>query len=586
MGYIEIRSRRGHRHLYGFKCLKKILLILTLVTPCGLVSAQVDRFYGEPVELKSNFVYFTSWKYVRQGGFSWQIEHAPDASEEERNVGAWLEGDGTRPARFELSDMPRGIRLVAQKAVKKPFQPGQLAAQVFDEGKYKAWYTMGPCADPEPYSTKDRILPGYNAHIAYAESLDGVHWDIPTLGLFEYAGSKENNIVFRGDLNGSMRGFHGGSVFVDPSSDDERYKMLYLGIITDDEWNAFAAKYPDEVDTMARRQDVGGFRCVVAVFGAVSPDGIHWTSLPEPLMIQHADTLNTCYYDVDRREYVAYVRAWQANIKAPGMETVNPDGWISAGRRSIGRAVSKDFRHFSKPEIVVSTGADMAPSHLYYTNGKTTLPGIPDNHVMFPWIWELESDGGSTWLLSSADGMVWSRVPGGPIVETDAPGTPSGGYVVCSGNLLEYPDATWGISYGGNPIPHKYPGRNVEKRRGLFPGVPGEGGIATWPKGRLVAVQCDEEGEFATLAVVPRGNFIRLNASVKPTGYIKVAVRRFGTGSDVPGRTFEDADRVVGDGLEIPVTWKGEGNLNHEGTAVVLRFRLRQARLFGVEFYS
>jgi len=586
MGYIEIRSRRGHRHLYGFKCLKKILLILTLVTPCGLVSAQVDRFYGEPVELKSNFVYFTSWKYVRQGGFSWQIEHAPDASEEERNVGAWLEGDGTRPARFELSDMPRGIRLVAQKAVKKPFQPGQLAAQVFDEGKYKAWYTMGPCADPEPYSTKDRILPGHNAHIAYAESVDGVHWDIPTLGLFEYAGSKENNIVFRDDLNGSTRGFHGGSVFVDPSSDDERYKMLYLGIITDDEWNAFAAKYPDEVDTMARRQDVGGFRCVVAVFGAVSPDGIHWTSLPEPLMIQHADTLNTCYYDVDRREYVAYVRAWQASVKAPGMETVNPDGWISAGRRSIGRAVSKDFRHFSKPEIVVSTGADMAPSHLYYTNGKTTLPGIPDNHVMFPWIWELESDGGSTWLLSSADGLVWSRVPGGAIVETDAPGTPSGGYVVCSGNLLEYPDATWGISYGGNPIPHKYPGRNVEKRQGLFPGVPGEGGIATWPKGRLVAVQCDEEGEFATLAVVPRGDFIRLNASVKPTGYIRVAVRRFGAGSDVPGRTFEDADRVVGDGLEIPVTWKGEGNLNHEGTAVVLRFRLRQAKLFGVEFYS
>ena len=145
------------------------------------------------------------------------------------------------------------------------------------------------------------------------------------------------------------------------------------------------------------------------------------------------------YYDVDRKEYVAYVRAWQAHVKAPGMEAVNPDGWIAAGRRSIGRAVSRDFRHFGKPEIVVSTGAHMPPSHLYYTNGKTTLPGIPDNHVMFPWRWELESDGGSTWLLSSPDGTVWSQVPGGPVVETGAPGTSSGGYVVCSGNLLEYP---------------------------------------------------------------------------------------------------------------------------------------------------
>jgi len=228
----------------------------------------------------------------------------------------------------------------------------------------------------------------------------------------------------------------------------------------------------------------------------------------------------------------------------------------------------------------------MPPSHLYYTNGKTTLPGIPDNHVMFPWRWELESDGGSTWLLSSPDGTVWSQVPGGPVVETGAPGTSSGGYVVCSGNLLEYPGDIWGLTYGANPIPHKYPGRNFEKRQGLFPGVPGEGGLATWPKGRLVALQCDEEGEFATLAVVPRGNALRLNASVKPTGYIRVAVRKFGSGTDIPGRTFDDADRIVGDGLAVPVTWHGEERLNHEGAPVLLRFQLRQAKLFGVEFHS
>lgn len=565
--------------------MKKSLIWFLATFLSGTAFAQVNRFYGEPIELKSNFVYFTSWKYVRQGSFSWQIEHAPNATEEEKNVGAWLEGDGTRPARFIPQDMPRGIRLVAQPAEKVPFQQGQIAAQVFDEGKYKSWYTMGPCPEPEAYSSKDRILPGYNGHIAYAESTDGITWDYPKLGLIDYAGNKDNNIVFRGDLNGSTRGFHGGSVFVDPSSKDERYKMFYLGIITDDEWNAYAAKYPDEVDTMARRQDVGGFRCVVAVFGAVSPDGIHWTALPDPLMVQHADTLNTCSYDADREEYVAFVRAWQVNEKAPDMDEVNPDGWIAVGRRSIGRSVSKDFRHFSKPEIVVSTGADMAPSHLFYTNCKTTLPGIPDNHVMFPWIWELESDGGATWLLSSVDGRLWSRVPGDPIVDVGAPGSPSGGYVVCSGNLLEYPGEKWGLTYGANPIPHKYPGRNFDKRKGLFPGVPGEGGTAMWPKGRLVALQCDEEGEFATVAVLPRGERIRLNASVKPTGYIKVAVRRFGTGEDVAGRTFNDADRIVGDGLAMPVTWQGEDSLEHEGSAVILRFQLRQAKLYGVEFF-
>jgi len=542
-------------------------------------------FYGEPVELKSNFIYFTSWKYVRQGGFHWRIEHAPDASEEEKNVGTWLAGDSEEPASFITADMPRGVRLVAQKATLVPLQPGQIAAQVFDEGKYKSWYTMGACPDPEPFSTKDQILPGYNSHIAYAESEDGIHWEFPKLGLFEYAGNKDNNIVFRGDLNGSTRGFHGGSVFVDPSSQDEKYKMFYLGIITDEEWEAFEKKYPGEADTMARRQDVGGFRCVVAVFGAVSPDGIHWSHIEEPLMIQHADTLNTCYYDEDRGEYVAYVRAWQVNPKAEGMDEINPDGWISVGRRSIGRSTSKNFRHFSPPEIVVSTGADMAPSHLFYTNCKTTLPGISDNHVMFPWVWELESDGGGCCLLSSADGEYWSRVPGGNVVEPGPPGSGTGGYIVCSDHLLEYPDGTWSVNYGGSPIPHKYPGRDFTKRKGLFPGVAGEGGRATWPKGRLVALECNEEGEFATVSVLPRGDRIRLNASIQPSGYIKVAVRRFGSGEDVPNRSFEDTDRLLGDDLAMPVTWKGEDFLNHEGTAVSLRFQMRQAKLYGVEFY-
>lgn len=540
--------------------------------------------FGEPVELKGKHIYFTSWKYVRQGSFTWRVERDPATTAAEQAAGGWLRGDSAKPAQFQTSDMPRGIRLVAQKADKMPHKPGQKAAQVFDEGKYKAWLTISPCATPEPFSTKDRIMPGHNQHVAYAESDDGLTWRHPKLGLFEYAGSRDNSIVFRGDLNGSTRGWHGGSVFIDPSSKTERYKMLYLGNITDEEWDAFAKQYPGEADPMARRRDVGGYRCVVAVFGAVSPDGLHWTSLPEPLMIQHADTKNTCYYDVDRRLYIAYVRTWQVDEKSPTVGSQFADSWISVGRRCIGRAVSRDFRHFSKPEIAISTRADMPPSHLWYTNAKTTLPDCPDNHVMFPWLWELETDGGDVHLFSSPDGWVWSHAPGGPVVERGPWGAADGGYVVCGINLLEYPGDKWGIPYSGQPIPHKYPGRDLTLRKGLFPGVGGVDGLAVWPKGRLVALQCDEEGEFATVAVMPPGHRIRLNAIISPTGYIKVAVRLLGKG-DVPGRSFEDADRLLGDNLAMPVTWKGEADLKHSGAAVVLRFQLKQARLFGIEFH-
>lgn len=537
-----------------------------------------DRVYGEPIELRGRHIYFTSWKYVRPGQFTWKTQNAPEPTEAEKLLGwlAKMQTDGDRPADFELHDMPRGIRLVAQKAKKVPLAPGSRAPQVYDEGRYKVWHTMAGASNPD-------MLGGHNHYVCYTESSDGVHWDKPELGIHEHEGSRANNIVWRGDLNGSLRGFHGGSVFVDPSSTDERYKMFYLGLITDEEWDRFAARYPGELDTMARRCDIGGQRCVSALFGAVSPDGLHWTDRDEPLAIQHADTLNTCYYDLDLEKYVAYVRAWQVVPKALSPAEPYPDTWMSVGRRSIGRSFSDDFRHFTKAELVVTPGADMPPCHVWYTNCKTTLPDAPDNHVMFPWLWEVDIDGGDVHLFSSADSLTWSRVPGGPVVETGAPGEPDGLYLSCSPHLLEYPDDTWRLPFGGTPIPHKYPGRNAAKRTGLFPGVKGVAGLATWPKGRLVAMECRDDGEFATVALMPPGNGIRLNATVQPTGYIKVGVAVLQEG-DVPGRTFEDADRFVGDDFGFPVTWNGEADLRNGGKPIILRFRLRHAKLFAIEF--
>ncbi|MBM4093730.1 MAG: hypothetical protein FJ276_30635, partial [Planctomycetes bacterium] len=92
-----------------------------LATAClAAEEARVDRprYFGEPVRLQGRAIYSTSWKYVRQGSFTWRVQVDPNASEAERQVGAWLKGDGSKPAVFETTDMPRGIRLVAQPAEK------------------------------------------------------------------------------------------------------------------------------------------------------------------------------------------------------------------------------------------------------------------------------------------------------------------------------------------------------------------------------------------------------------------------------------------------------------------------------------
>jgi hypothetical protein len=545
--------------------------------------AQPARAVGEPIALRGNSIYFTSWKYVRQGSFAWIGANSPGGGA--APLGIW-ESDGAAPARFVPRDIPYGVRLVAQQAETLLLPPGTLgpvASIVQDGGRYRAWYTTLPGEEPEPFSTRSRIPTGHNHQVRYAESDDGLHWRKPSLGLVESAGSRENNVVFRGDLQGSRRGFHGGCVFVDPSSQDERHKMFYLGLATPEEWMRFTSTYPGDADPMARRGDTGTAGRIFGVFGAVSPDGLRWHSLPEPLMIHHSDTQNTCYYDLDRGQYVAYVRTWQVDMQASGQAGLFPDSWIGVGRRSIGRAVSADFRHFSRPEIVVAPGADMAPSHLWYTNGKTALPGCPDQHVMFPWRWELERDGGDTYLFSSPDGVVWSPVPGGPVLARGAEGGPTGGYVIASVNLLALPDGDWALPFHGYPIPHKYPGRDVRTRQGLFPSVDDVVGLARWRPGRLVALESPGEGAFATVGLVPPGGRIQLNASIRPTGHLQVAIEWLGRG-EVPGRGFEDADRLAGEGLALPVTWHGEASLGHEGCPIVLHFRLRHARLFGVTF--
>ena len=57
-----------------------------------------------------------------------------------------------------------------------------------DQGKLRMWYE---CYDREGWPTAD------DTSFCYAESEDGINWTRPNLGLFEYKGSKKNNILFR-----------------------------------------------------------------------------------------------------------------------------------------------------------------------------------------------------------------------------------------------------------------------------------------------------------------------------------------------------------------------------------------------------
>jgi len=217
----------------------------------------------------------------------------------------------------------------------------------------------------------------------------------------------------------------------------------------------------------------------------------------------------------------------------------------------------------------------MPPSDLIYTNSYTTIPGAPDHHLMFPAIWHAAADDTTSIMLASShDGKLWHFVPGGPVLETAPFGEWDGGCVFANVNLIELPDGAFALPYTGYIFPHKYPRGQLKYATGY----------ALWPKGRLVALEAQDIGEFTTAQFFPPGRKMRINADVHRAGSIIVEVADQGY-KTIEGRSFADCVPVIGDQFRTIVAWKNGDDLNHaDGGAIMLRFKLDRAKLFGLEF--
>lgn len=145
-----------------------------------------------------------------------------------------------------------------------------------DGGKFRAWYR----AEPRGYfqaAAEDAGMKagkkGTASFTAYAESEDGIHWIKPKLGIVEFEGSTENNLVWAG-APGSAPNM---APFRDDNPEarkDERYKAVI------------------------RRKNT--------IEALVSPDGLRWRlARKEPILIDPPfDTLTVAFWDPETREYV------------------------------------------------------------------------------------------------------------------------------------------------------------------------------------------------------------------------------------------------------------------------------------------
>ncbi|MBL9191299.1 MAG: hypothetical protein JNJ82_03000 [Opitutaceae bacterium] len=112
----------------------------------------------------------------------------------------------------------------------RPGQPDEWQVRYFGsvvrhEGKFKMWYVamdFGAFAD-QP-NGGPLVNDGRSYWFAYAESADGVNWVKPNLGLVDFRGSKDNNLI---ELPPGFKGYH-VIVRYEPNEPDptRRFKMM------------------------------------------------------------------------------------------------------------------------------------------------------------------------------------------------------------------------------------------------------------------------------------------------------------------------------------------------------------------------
>ncbi len=474
---------------------------------------------------------FIDWRYVYPGIVGWKTPEGKDAA-----LFAYDQIDGVTGSPYKV---PYGIKLVPQMAEKigpiltndREWEFLFSCATLLDlGGKYGLWYEVTPPKNQ-----------GMSSLLCYAESTDGVNWKKPELGLFEFNGSKANNIIFS-SAQCPYKNFHGDSVFLDPNaSPEERFKVIFWSKNVPKETLArLKAENPESVTPYGTKEEA----CMLL---GTSPDGFKWKFSDKPLYSHVGDTQTCVDYDPFLKRYVLLSRTF------------------AMYRRAICRAETADLTRWPAPEICLWSPSDGDPSDDLYLNSKSIYPGTQTMHLAFVTLYRRRADTTAIRIATSMDTALWNWLPG-EVLQPGQPGTWDGGCVFALRGLTEIPGDRVVLPFTGYVHPHKYP---------RF-GHVGQYGLASWTKERIVALQADEDGEFWTPEfILPPDKKLYLNFDVKRAGYIRV---------EVADRKFSDCDPLFGNALKKQVTWKGNASLGGKnGEPTSLRFRMRSAKLFSFE---
>ncbi len=396
-----------------------------------------------------------------------------------------------------------------------------------DGARYRMWYE---CYDLEGWPTSD------DTSFCYAESRDGIQWTKPNLGLFEYQGSTDTNILFRMiGPEGAHSRVHGACVFKDPGAPQpERYKGVSQGM--------FSA-----LGTPPHR-----------IAGMFSPDGLRWERYADPICDVFADSQYSAFWDNARQRYVVYGR--------------------TAGRgRAIGRSESGDFTHFDALALVLTTDDNDPDDSDLYNPAALKYPYAANAYFMFVSLFQHEAQTLEIRLAVSRDGVNWSWPERDKaFIPLGEPGAFDSGSLYMGQGLLRAGDKLWQY-YGGSPLLHDEDASENPKSRFYSR-------VITRIDGYVSAEAGLQGGRFVTPPLSFTGNLLKLNVKVREGGNVRVGLLDE-QGQAVQDRALDDCVPLTGDGVDVLVRWKTGGDVTSRAMKPTrLEVEMKEAGLYAFQF--
>ena len=403
---------------------------------------------------------------------------------------------------------------------------------------YRMWYTA-----------YNNLAPNY--HTAYAESKDGLTWTKPNLGLVEFHGSKDNNLVPG----------HGTVAYNSDAPPERRYTAMGF--------------------------QKGEVNKTLGYYVWFSPDGIKWTRASEKPALLDGDVSNISYDPVEKR-YIATIKKRMFTARTPGIY-----------ERTAFVSTSPDGVTWTQPWIGVS--GDYADDGAVEAMGglEAQIYGMPvsryeSTYIGFPWVFQIVNytagrskqtgDGPvQVQIASSRDLTRWARPVRDPIILPGQPGSWNDGAHYTASNFLVDDEkitmyyGAFSLGHGGSDPKDPHRGNNV-----------GQSGMATWRRDGWVSLTnasmpgLGNPGQVTTKPLKFDGKSLHVNAVVRPEGSLKIEVLDAADNKPIDGFGADQSVATSGDQLDAKVEWAGGKSLDDlAGREVRLRFVM-----VGVDLYS